>query len=374
MLILETSLLSGAYAATQNYSVTAGLVVESFETNFAAMYWTFSGGDWSIVPDSFNGSNSVRSMSIGDNQSTSMSVTLDCSAVGVVSFWKKVSSEAYSDCLYFYVNSQMRNQWSGTTDSWSQVTFNVPPGTNTFTWSYVKNGFNSAGSDCAWIDDIVFPSSGIDFGAPVSSLDTSSLDFGKVLLGEAASLPFKIQNNGDAVLLGSVAVDAPFAVSQGDSAASNCIPLLVPALSSVTINLNFAPTAEASYNLPMRINSDDPANPALTVDLLGAGYPLADDDAVTPAVTELKGNYPNPFNPSTTISYSVKESTPVLIGIYNLRGQLVRTLVEETKLAGNHKVVFDGLDDNRTPLASGVYLYRMKAGAYVKSQKMIMVK
>lgn len=374
MLIFETSLLSGAYAATQNYSVNAGLVVESFETNFAAMDWTFSGGDWSIVPESFNGSNAVRSATIGDNLSTSMSVTLDCPAVGVVSFWKKVSSEAYSDCLYFHVNNQMRNQWSGTTDSWSQVTFNVPPGINTFTWSYVKNGSNSAGSDCAWIDDIVFPSSGIDFGTPVISLGASSLDFGKVLLGEAASLPFQIQNSGDAVLIGSVAVDAPFTVSQGDATAGNSIPILVPAQSVVTINLNFTPAEETSYNLPLHINTDDPANPALTVDLLGTGYPLAADDAAAPAVTELKGNYPNPFNPSTTIVYSVKESTPVLIEIYNLKGQLVRVLVDESKIAGKHEVVFDGLDDNRSPLASGVYLYRMKAGAYVQSQKMILLK
>ncbi|HPH61206.1 MAG TPA: T9SS type A sorting domain-containing protein, partial [Candidatus Syntrophosphaera sp.] len=139
-------------------------------------------------------------------------------------------------------------------------------------------------------------------------------------------------------------------------------------------NLSFTPLNETNYSVAMLINTDDPANPALSVDLLGAGHPLANSDSVIPAVTELKGNYPNPFNPSTTIAYSVKEATPVLIGIYNIKGQLVRTLVDEAKTAGNHLVVFDGLDNNRQPLSSGVYFYRMRAGDYSRSQKMIMMK
>ena len=110
------------------------------------------------------------------------------------------------------------------------------------------------------------------------------------------------------------------------------------------------------------------------MELLGVGQPLASSDQISPVVTELKGNYPNPFNPSTTIAYSVKDATPVLIGIYNIKGQLVRTLVDAPKAAGNHLVVFDGLDNNRQPLSSGVYFYRMQAGDYSKSQKMIMMK
>ncbi|HPH60725.1 MAG TPA: choice-of-anchor J domain-containing protein, partial [Candidatus Syntrophosphaera sp.] len=105
------------------------------------------------------------------------------------------------------------------------------------------------------------------------------------------------------------------------------------------------------------------------------GYIVANDDPGIPAlVTELKGNYPNPFNPRTTISYSVKEATPVTIGIYNVKGQLVKTLVSEDKAAGNHSIAWDGVDANNQPVSSGVYFYKMFAGKYSSTKKMILMK
>lgn len=69
------------------------------------------------------------------------------------------------------------------------------------------------------------------------------------------------------------------------------------------------------------------------------------DDPQTPVLeTALHGNYPNPFNPETIISYSLKEAGPVTIEVYNIKGQLVRTLVDETKHTGNHTVLWNGLD------------------------------
>ncbi len=371
---LNTMLFAGDLVSTQAYAVNAGIVAENFESNFASFAWTFTGGDWTIESGSYNGTNASRSATITHSQSTSMTVTLNCPAAGSVSFWKKVSSEQNYDFLKFYINNQMRNQWSGTSDIWSQIVYDVQPGLNTFTWEYAKDSYSSAGSDCAWIDDIIFPSTGGVAGAPVITLDTVSVDFGSVLIGETVTQPFTIHNTGDAVLIGSVVVDAPFTVQQGNGAANNFIYIVVPAQSFLTVNLNFTPLDESSYNVTMLINTDDPANPALSVELLGAGHPLAGSDPVIPAITELKGNYPNPFNPSTTIAYSVKEATPVQIGIFNIKGQLVRALVDEPKAAGNHLVVFDGLDNNHAPLASGVYFYRMRAGSYSKSQKMIMMK
>ena len=106
------------------------------------------------------------------------------------------------------------------------------------------------------------------------------------------------------------------------------------------------------------------------------GYIItANEDPSIPAlVTELKGNYPNPFNPRTTISYSVKDATPVTIGIYNVKGQLVKTLVNEDKAAGNHSITWDGIDDNNQPVSSGVYFYKMLAGKYSSTRKMILMK
>ena len=103
--------------------------------------------------------------------------------------------------------------------------------------------------------------------------------------------------------------------------------------------------------------------------------PSAGDDPTAPVLnTELQGNYPNPFNPETTIRFSVKEAGPVSIGVYNLKGQLVKTLLRENKAAGNHQVVWNGTDNNGRAVSSGVYYYKMNAGSYQASRKMILVK
>ncbi|MDD2331796.1 MAG: FlgD immunoglobulin-like domain containing protein, partial [Candidatus Cloacimonetes bacterium] len=107
----------------------------------------------------------------------------------------------------------------------------------------------------------------------------------------------------------------------------------------------------------------------------GVGGYVANEDPLVPSITtSLKGNYPNPFNPETTISYSVKEATPVTIEIYNLKGQLVKTLVRDTKAAGDHSVVWNGKDNNNQNVTSGVYFYKMNAGKFSSTKKMILMK
>ncbi|MDA3814581.1 MAG: lectin like domain-containing protein [Candidatus Cloacimonetes bacterium] len=94
-----------------------------------------------------------------------------------------------------------------------------------------------------------------------------------------------------------------------------------------------------------------------------------------PLVNSLKGNYPNPFNPETTISFSVAQTSSLVnLEIYNLKGQRIRTLVNETLPTGNHSVVWDGTDENEKSVASGVYLYKMKMENYVSTKKMILMK
>ncbi|MCF7920307.1 MAG: T9SS type A sorting domain-containing protein [Candidatus Cloacimonetes bacterium] len=96
---------------------------------------------------------------------------------------------------------------------------------------------------------------------------------------------------------------------------------------------------------------------------------------VLPAVTELTGCYPNPFNPETTISFSIAEDTEnSMLSIYNVKGQLVRTLVNNVLPAGNHFAVWNGRDNSDNPVASGVYFYRFQAGDCDQSQKMILLK
>lgn len=84
---------------------------------------------------------------------------------------------------------------------------------------------------------------------------------------------------------------------------------------------------------------------------------------------ELSQNYPNPFNPSTTIKYSIPHECKVLLTVYNLLGQKVTELINETKLAGTYEVQF-----NAGTLSSGLYFYRLQAGGYDKTKKFILVK
>jgi len=89
---------------------------------------------------------------------------------------------------------------------------------------------------------------------------------------------------------------------------------------------------------------------------------------------ELVGNYPNPFNPETRIAFTTRENGPVSIDIFNIKGQKVRSLLNENKEAGNHSVLWNGKDDNGKNVASGVFFYRMKSGKYTSTKKMILMK
>ncbi len=98
------------------------------------------------------------------------------------------------------------------------------------------------------------------------------------------------------------------------------------------------------------------------------------DHTIPVIATALTGNYPNPFNPETTITYSVKTPSPVIVDIYNIKGQKVKTLVNETKAQGNHTVTWNGTDSNGTPVSAGVYFYQMKSDNYTSIKKMILMK
>jgi len=91
--------------------------------------------------------------------------------------------------------------------------------------------------------------------------------------------------------------------------------------------------------------------------------------AAVPETFELKNNYPNPFNPTTTINYQLPEQRHVRISVYNVIGQHIATLVDANMNAGYHSVVWDAIDQS-----SGIYLYRIEAGDFVQTQRMILLK
>ncbi len=101
--------------------------------------------------------------------------------------------------------------------------------------------------------------------------------------------------------------------------------------------------------------------------------PVADPQ-VPGLITELSGAYPNPFNPSTTISFSLEKAANTSLEIYNQKGQLVKTLVNANLSAGTHKLVWSGDDENGSAVSSGLYFYRMKSGKFSSTKKMVLMK
>ncbi|NIT56868.1 MAG: T9SS type A sorting domain-containing protein [Aliifodinibius sp.] len=93
-----------------------------------------------------------------------------------------------------------------------------------------------------------------------------------------------------------------------------------------------------------------------------------------PDQSNLQQNYPNPFNPSTTIDYSVQNAGKVRIDIYNSLGQLVRTLVNETKPVGEYSVRWNGETDSGEKIPSGAYFYQLQIGEFRSAKKMLHIK
>ena len=95
-------------------------------------------------------------------------------------------------------------------------------------------------------------------------------------------------------------------------------------------------------------------------------------ESATPSAFVLGANYPNPFNPATTIPLSVPDGAEAVdVGIYNLLGQLVRQVWSGPLAAGEHRLTWDGRDGQGQPVASGAYLYQVRVGEQLRTRKMV---
>lgn len=123
-------------------------------------------------------------------------------------------------------------------------------------------------------------------------------------------------------------------------------------------------------------NSGDPAaevkNGKFTVSLPTSVH----DEAPQPENFFLRQNYPNPFNPETTITFEVPPTwnDRLTLQIFNLKGQLIKTLVNGFIPAGTHVIVWDSRDERGKPASSGSYFYKIKSGNFVAVRKMVLIK
>ena len=113
--------------------------------------------------------------------------------------------------------------------------------------------------------------------------------------------------------------------------------------------------------------SSDTVLVSISLDIGGSGEQLLNS-------YRLEANYPNPFNPSTTIKYRLAKSGATTLKIFNLVGEKIRTLVNDNQSAGEYSVIWNGTNDQGNPAASGVYIFTLRSGEFQKSQRMILLK
>jgi hypothetical protein len=129
--------------------------------------------------------------------------------------------------------------------------------------------------------------------------------------------------------------------------------------------------ASYKYVVYAIFDTSDPSHPGYSNTVTKGASEVVE---ALPLVTTLKGNYPNPFNPTTTIAFDKAEAGNVKIDIYNVKGQKVKSLTNEHFEAGKHRVMWNGTDNNGNNVGSGIYFYKMTSGEYSLTKKMIMMK
>tara|TARA_A100000164_G_C21782363_1_gene711658 strand:- start:253 stop:1041 length:789 start_codon:yes stop_codon:yes gene_type:complete len=123
-----------------------------------------------------------------------------------------------------------------------------------------------------------------------------------------------------------------------------------------------------------RYNANDVVGSLTEPYVIDARTLAVGDPGYVPVVFSLAQNYPNPFNPVTKIGYGIAEDAVVTISVYNLIGERVATLVNESKNPGYYFTNWDSKNDLGMPVSAGMYIYQIRAGEYVKSRKLILLK
>lgn len=203
-----------------------------------------------------------------------------------------------------------------------------------------------------------------------------SLYFGEVEIGEAMILNYNLSGDN---LISNVLIRAPrgYLISLDDDGDFQHMLVIEPVDGSIdlTVYVKFQPVMPRHYFGAVRNRTLGIMGRPVRV--RGVGIPAdpdIDGDIADSQITEVLGNYPNPFNPETTIALNVSEPGFVELKIYNSRGQMVKTLVNEFMQAGEHRFRWNGRDEANREVSSGIYFYRMKQGTVTSNGKMILMK
>jgi len=248
----------------------------------------------------------------------------------------------------------------------------APNGGGTYMFSQFQIQIRSRGGANPTIPNDDWFMDNIYLGVPAPAIASSqdSVFFGTTLVGDTSSVEIQIHNVG----VQSLAVSQ--VLGSGGIFSAEPDSFTVNMGSGQVVNVSFAPQAQGNYSGWIRFVSNDPVNDTLSVYVEGTGDQVTGIDEGTniPKTFAVSPNYPNPFNPTTTIKYQLPQTSDVQLSIFNVLGQKVRTLVNAQIEAGYHSTEWDGRNDLGAQVGSGIYIYRFSAGDYLRVQKMIMLK
>jgi FlgD Ig-like domain/HYDIN/CFA65/VesB-like, Ig-like domain len=222
--------------------------------------------------------------------------------------------------------------------------------------------------------ELIIPISGTCVQPPI--ITTDALDFNVDLGGEEIyEETLTIFNNGGYDLEYSIIVEE---VTREVNwlELDHHFNVIDPTLSDeIIITFDSEFMEDGTYMANLVIVHNDPSQDDLIIPITMSVISVGSGMDLTLAVPELGNNYPNPFNPQTTISFSTTENTDnTEITIFNSKGQKIKTLLNEVLPAGNHNIVWNGKDEKGRTVSSGIYLYKMRSGIYSYTKKMILMK
>ena len=410
------------YNGVVTFSLPVGQVISNFEDGFSSnLDWEFSAfSPWETSgDDAYTGSSSAVSAAIGDNQSSSMSITLDVTADGEIDFFYRVSAEYSSsgnyfyDGLKFYIDGSVVGEYQTPTNGqsvWSNANYPVTAGTHTFTWSYVKDGgggstdcVNTDCEDRAYVDDITFPPAAVEpdtvFGDLNGDMLVNILDviaLVNVVLGSDSAYNADINGDGVVNILDVVQMVNLILGNKGSDATS---ATLVRGINTMSLSADGYVSA-----VEMKISHNDDFSIALTSDALLADYvtdkgvthliivaPDSDKlfdysgsfdvvdiqvanskdlvDIARPSALAIVSTYPNPFNPTTTVAFELPESSNISVSVYDMVGREVAVLG-----SGIYDVGYHALTWNAESFSSGIYFVRVSSQFGSATQKLVLMK
>jgi len=211
---------------------------------------------------------------------------------------------------------------------------------------------------------------------PEIDVSVSEIDFGTIYIGDSATDSLTITNLGEDLL-------TVFDIySDNEDFIVDTTEFELSTGQSQQVYVTFSPTSEGEITGDLLILSNDPDESTYLVNLTGTGEVLISSDEPEIVFTNsLNQNYPNPFRlmgnsriNKTTINFSLSQENPVLMNIYNILGQKVKTIIDEILEPGIHQVDWDGTDSNNKTVTSGIYFYRFSAGNYHEIKKMLLIR